>query len=45
MGRTESDSIEDFKDLYDFQTEFEDKFEFDGDFDFSFSWNIYGKKE
>jgi len=45
MGRTESDSIEDFKDLYDFQTEFEDKFEFDGDFDLSFSWNIYGKKE
>jgi uncharacterized repeat protein (TIGR04138 family) len=45
MGRTESDSIEDFKDLYDFQTEFEDKFEFDGAFDLSFSWNIYGKKE
>ncbi len=45
MGKTESDSVDDFKDLYDFQTEFEDKFEFEGDFDFSYSWNLYGKKE
>src|SRR3989304_2612884 len=45
MGKTESDSLDDFKDLYDFQTEFEDKFKFDGNFDLSYSWNISGKKE
>ena len=45
MGKTESDSVDDFKDLYDFQTEFEDKFKFEGDFDFSYSWNLYGRKE
>jgi len=45
MGKTESDSVDDFKDLYDFQTEFEDKFEFEGDFDFSYSWDLYGRKE
>jgi uncharacterized repeat protein (TIGR04138 family) len=45
MGKTESDSVDDFKNLYDFQTEFENKFRFEGDFDFSYSWNLYGKKE
>lgn len=45
MGRTESDSLDDFKDLYDFQTEFEGKFKFEGNFDYSYSWNILGKKE
>ena len=45
MGKTESDSLDDFKDLYDFQTEFEDKFKFEGNFDYSYSWNILGKKE
>ena len=45
MGKTESDSLDDFKDLYDFQTEFEGKFKFEGNFDYSYSWNILGKKE
>ena len=45
MGKTESDSVDDFKNLYDFQTEFENKFRFEGDFDFSYSWDLYGKNE
>ncbi len=45
MGRTESDSLEDFKDLYDFYTEFDDKFRFEGDFDYSYSWSVSGRRE
>lgn len=40
MGKTDSDSLDDFKDLYDFQIEFDDKFRIEGDFDYSYSWNI-----
>ncbi|ODS30784.1 MAG: hypothetical protein SCARUB_04109 [Candidatus Scalindua rubra] len=45
MGRTETDSLEDFKNLYDFKVEFDNKFKFDGDFDLSCSWNIFGGKK
>ncbi len=43
MGKTKTDSIEDFKDLYDFHEEFEEKFKFEGDFDYSYSWKIFKK--
>lgn len=45
MGKTETDSLDDFKNLYDFQEELDDKFEFEGKFDLSYSWNIFGKRE
>ncbi len=45
MGKTETDSLDDFENLYDFQEEFDDKFEFEGKFDLSYSWNIFGKRE
>ena len=41
MGKTETDSLDDFKDLYDFYVEFDEKFKFETDFDFSFSWKIF----
>lgn len=41
MGKTETDSLDDFKGLYDFYIEFDEKFKFEGDFDFSYSWNIF----
>ncbi|MCR4289226.1 MAG: hypothetical protein NUV86_03070 [Candidatus Scalindua sp.] len=41
MGKTETDSVDDFKDLYDFYSEFDEKFKLEGDFDFSHSWNIF----
>jgi len=41
MGKTETDSLEDFKDLYDFYSEFDEKFKLDGDFDFSHSWDLF----
>jgi len=41
MGRTETDTLEDFKDLYDFYSEFDEKFKLEGDFDFSHSWDIF----
>ena len=41
MGKTDTDTLDDFKDLYDFYIEFEEKFKFEGDFDFSYSWNIF----
>lgn len=41
MGKTETDTLEDFKDLYDFYIEFDEKFKLEGDFDFSHSWNIF----
>ncbi len=44
MGKTESDSLDDFEDIYDFQVEFDDKFRFEGNFDISCSWNIFGEK-
>ncbi|MFQ5964448.1 MAG: Minf_1886 family protein [Candidatus Scalinduaceae bacterium] len=45
MGKTESDSLEDFKDLYDFKTEFDDKFKFDGAFNLTQDWDIFRKKK
>lgn len=44
MGKTESDSLEDFDNLYDFKVEYDDKFKFDGNFDFTYDWNIFGTK-
>ncbi len=41
MGKTDTDSLDDFKGLYDFYIEFDEKFKFEGDFDFSFSWNLF----
>ena len=41
MGKTETDSLDDFKDLYDFYMEFDEKFKLEGDFDFSHSWDIF----
>ena len=41
MGKTETDSLDDFKDLYDFYIEFDEKFKFGGNFDFSYSWNLF----
>ncbi len=41
MGKTETDTLDDFKDLYDFYIEFDEKFKFEGDFDFSYCWNIF----
>ncbi len=43
MGKTNTDSIDDFKDIYDFHEEFDEKFKFDGSFDFSYSWKIFKK--
>lgn len=44
MGKTESDSLDDFKDLYDFRVEFDEKFKFEGNFDLSYSWDVLGRK-
>ena len=41
MGKTETDTLDDFKDLYDFHIEFDEKFKFEGDFDFSYSWDVF----
>ncbi len=41
MGKTDTDSLDDFKDLYDFYIEFDGKFRFEGDFDYSYSWDIF----
>ena len=41
MGKTETDTLEDFKDLYDFYSEFDEKFKLEGDFDFSHSWDLF----
>ena len=41
MGKTETDSLDDFKDLYDFYSEFDEKFKLEGDFDFSNSWDLF----
>jgi uncharacterized repeat protein (TIGR04138 family) len=45
MGKTESDSVEDFDNLYDFKVEYDDKFKFDGSFDFTYDWKIFGRKK
>ncbi len=41
MGKTETDSLDDFKDLYDFYSEFDEKFKLEGDFDYSHSWDLF----
>lgn len=43
MGKTKTDSIDDFKNLFDFHEEFDKKFRFEGDFDCSYSWKIFKK--
>lgn len=46
MGKTKTDTVDDFKDLYDFKEEYDVKFKFDGsNFDLSYDWNITGKTE
>lgn len=46
MGKTETDTLNDFKDIYDFKEEYDDKFRFDNNnFDLSYDWNIFGMKE
>ncbi|MCP5003484.1 MAG: hypothetical protein GY941_05950 [Planctomycetes bacterium] len=45
MGKTETDTREDFKDVYDFKQEFDSKFKFDGKFDLKYDWNILKRKE
>ncbi len=45
MGKTESDSLEDFNNLYDFKVDYDDKFKFDGNFDLTYDWNIFGRKK
>lgn len=45
MGKTETDSLDDFKELYDFYIEFDEKFKFEGDFDFSYSWDFFKNSE
>jgi uncharacterized repeat protein (TIGR04138 family) len=41
MGKTETDSLDDFKDLYDFYSEFDVKFKLEGNFDYSHSWDFF----
>lgn len=45
MGKTETDTREDFKDVYDFKQEFDIKFKFDGKFDLKYDWNIFKRNE
>ncbi|MDR4504964.1 MAG: hypothetical protein MRK01_09275 [Candidatus Scalindua sp.] len=45
MGKTETDTREDFKDVYDFKEEFDIKFKFDGNFDLKHDWNIFKRNE
>ncbi len=40
MGKSETDSSKDFKNLYDFKVEFDDKFKFDGEFDLEYNWDF-----
>ena len=43
MGKTESDSITDFKDVYDFKTAFDDGFKFENKFNIKMEWDSSGK--
>lgn len=45
MGKTETDSVEDFKNIYDLKKVFEENFEFDGNYDIRMSLNAFGLKK
>lgn len=44
MGKTDSDSRQDFKGICDFKTFFEDNFKFEGKFDVKFAWDYSWQK-
>ena len=43
MGKTETDSREDFKNVYDFKEVFDDGFKFENKFDIKMQWDRAGK--
>jgi uncharacterized repeat protein (TIGR04138 family) len=43
MGKTEKDSSDDFKDVYDFNKVFNDDFKFENTFDIKMEWDTAGK--
>lgn len=45
MGKTETDSREDFKNIYDFKKVFDEEFRFDGNYDIRLSLNALGIKK
>lgn len=45
MGKTETDSREDFKNIYDLKKVFEEEFKFDGNYDIRLSLNALGIKK
>lgn len=45
MGKTESDSKDDFKNIYDFKKVFEEEFKLDGKYDIQLSLNALGIKK
>ena len=45
MGKTETDTREDFKDIYDFTHEFDTNFKFEGKFDLKYDWNILKRND
>ena len=45
MGKTETDTREDFKDIYDFKQEFDTNFKFEGEFDLKYDWNILKRSD
>lgn len=45
MGKTETDSRDDFKNIYDFKKAFDEGFKFDGKYDIRLSLNALGIKK
>ena len=45
MGKTDADSKEDFKNIYDFKKTFEEEFKFDGKYDIQLSLSALGIKK
>ncbi len=45
MGKTETDTIEDFKNIYDIKKVFDEEFRFDGKYDIQLSLNALGIKK
>ncbi|MGR3218991.1 MAG: Minf_1886 family protein [Candidatus Anammoxibacter sp.] len=43
MGKTETDSRDDFKDVYDFKAAFDDGFKFEKEFNIKMQWDRAGK--
>lgn len=43
MGKTEDDSIDDFKNVYDFKVAFDDAFKFNNKFDIKMEWDRAGR--